>query len=65
MLLVIFSFISCTSNPSLCDCLTNPKYSNYGDSNYKKCEQVFKDRYGTNEPSIEQMKSDYYNCKSK
>jgi len=65
-LIIVLTFVSCSSNtPTLCDCLTNPKYANYGDSNYKKCEQVFKNQYGTIEPSNDQMRSDYYNCKSK
>lgn len=66
LFLLLSLLVSCVSpTPTLCECLTNPKYANIGDSNYEKCKQVFKDRYGTNEPSMEQMKNDYYNCKSK
>ncbi len=58
--------VSCSSNtPTLCDCLTDSKYSQIGDSNYKKCQEVFKDHYGTSEPSSDQMSDDYYECKSK
>ena len=66
VLIALFFFTSCSSkSPTLCDCLTDAKYAQYGDSNYKKCQQVFKDHYGTLEPSLDQMKDDYYNCKSK
>ena len=59
-------FASCSSKtPTLCDCLTDSKYAQYGDSNYKKCQEVFKDHYGTSDPSLDQMRDDYNECKSK
>ena len=48
---------SCESKPSLCDCLTT------GGDLPSGCEQVFKDKYGTTDPSTSQMRDDYYNCK--
>ena len=54
--LLVLTFISCTSTPTLCECLKTKGDLPNG------CEQVFKDRYGTTEPSIKQMESDYYNC---
>ena len=63
---VVFSLllISCESTqPSLCDCLTKSEYANYGDSKYKQCEEVFLNKYGTKEPSNNQMSNDYYRCK--
>ena len=58
---VLFFFIgllnSCDGPPSLCDCLTTSGDLPSG------CEQVFKDNYGTTDPSLNQMKNDYNNCK--
>lgn len=55
---------SCESTqPSLCDCLTKSEYAQYGDSKYKQCEEVFLNKYGTKEPSNNQMRNDYYRCK--
>lgn len=48
---------SCGGTPSLCDCLTT------GGDLPSGCEQVFKDNYGTTNPSLIQMKNDYNNCK--
>ena len=48
---------SCGGPPSLCDCLTK------GGDLPSGCDQVFKDKYGTTDPSTSQMKNDYYNCK--
>jgi hypothetical protein len=45
--------------------LTDSKYAQVGDSNYKKCQEVFKDHYGTSDPSLDQMRDDYNECKSK
>lgn len=53
-----FVFSSCGGSPSLCKCLTSPGDLPSG------CSQVFKKQYGTSDPSIEQMRSDYYKCKS-
>jgi hypothetical protein len=57
----LFLFIglltSCGSPPTLCDCLTT------GGDLPSGCEQVFKDNYGTTDPSLKQMKNDYNNCK--
>lgn len=50
------------SEPTLCECLTIPEYSNPG-SKYEQCKDVFRDKYGTSDPSVDQMRSDYYNCK--
>ena len=44
---------------TLCQCLTDPKYSNT-----KPCKEKFWNRYKTDDPSIEQMEIDYYNCKN-
>ena len=45
-------------NPiSLCDCLTKSELSDAG-----KCKEVFLQKYGTKEPSTNQMKNDYSNC---
>ena len=57
--ITIFSLClsSCESKPSLCDCLTT------GGDLPSGCEQVFKDKYGTTDPSTSQMKNDYYKCK--
>lgn len=65
-LIVVLSLFSCSSDkkPSLCDCLTNPDYANYGTENYKKCKEVFQDKYETPEPNNNQMSSDYYKCKN-
>lgn len=66
-LIAIFSiaFIgSSSSAPSICDCLTNPEYANYGDSKYEQCQEVFLERYGTSDPSTDTMRSDYYACKN-
>ena len=43
--------------------LTNPDYANYGTENYKKCKEVFQDKYETPEPNINQISSDYYSVK--
>lgn len=48
------------SEPSLCDCLTNPEYSS--GSKLESCKNVFQKNYGTRNPSTGQMSSDYYNC---
>jgi hypothetical protein len=48
---------SCGEKPSLCDCLTTQGNLPSG------CKQVFKDKYGTTDPSTSQMRDDYYNCK--
>ena len=45
--------------PSICDCLTT------GGSLPSGCEQVFKNRYGTTDPSSNQMRNDYDNCKNR
>ena len=57
--ITIFSLclFSCVSKPSLCECLTT------GGDLPSGCEQVFKDKYGTTDPSISQMRNDYYKCK--
>ena len=67
MVLIVFVLlVSCSSKtPTLCDCLTDSKYAQVGDSNYKKCQEVFKDHYGTSDPSLDQMRDDYNECKSK
>lgn len=60
ILIVLFLFgffYSCGSPPSLCNCLTT------GGDLPSGCEQVFKDNYGTTDPSLNQMKNDYNNCK--
>ena len=58
ILLLLFGFFySCGSSPSLCDCLTT------GGDLPSGCEQIFKDNYGTTDPSLNQMKNDYNNCK--
>ena len=57
---ISLSFSSCSSEPPfLCECLTTKGDLPSG------CDQVFKNRYGTTEPSTSQMKDDYYDCKSK
>ena len=58
-LFIVFLFFlySCGSSPSLCDCLTTAGDLPSG------CEQVFKDNYGTTDPSTSQMRDDYYRCK--
>ena len=48
---------SCVGSPTLCDCLTT------GGDLPSGCEQVFKEKYGTTDPSTSQMKNDYYKCK--
>ena len=45
---------------TICQCLTDTEYSNS-----KSCKEKFWRRYGTNDPSTEQMEEDYYNCKNK
>ena len=54
---LIVTLSSCVSEPSLCKCLTT------GGDLPSGCEQVFKDKYGTTEPSVNQMENDYYKCK--
>ena len=55
---ISLSLSSCSSEPpSLCECLTTQGDLPSG------CDEVFKDRYGTTNPSTQQMKNDYYNCK--
>jgi len=57
-LILLMGFLtSCGGTPSLCDCLTT------GGDLPSGCEQVFKDNYGTTDPSLIQMKNDYNNCK--
>ena len=51
-------FESMESGPRLCDCLKNSKYAS--DS---RCKTTFKNRYGTTDPSMDQMRNDYNNCK--
>ena len=46
-----------TSAPTLCDCLTT------GGDLPSGCREVFKDNYGTTDPSTSQMRDDYYRCK--
>ena len=48
---------SCGGSPTLCDCLTT------GGDLPNGCEQVFKDNYGTTDPSLDQMRDDYNACK--
>ena len=48
------------SRVTLCQCLTDSKYSNS-----KLCKEKFWERYKTDDPSSEQMEEDYYNCKNK
>ena len=58
ILFLLMGFLtSCGGSPSLCDCLTK------GGDLPSGCEQVFKDKYGTTDPSTSQMKNDYYKCK--
>jgi hypothetical protein len=42
---------------SLCDCLTKSELSDAGE-----CKDKFLQTYGTEEPSVDQMRRDYYNC---
>jgi len=49
------------SEPSLCDCLTKSEYSS--GSKLESCKNVYQKNYGTRNPSTNQMRSDYYNCK--
>ena len=42
---------SCGGSPTLCDCLTT------GGDLPNGCEQVFKDNYGTTDPSLDQMRN--------
>ena len=58
ILFLLMGFLtSCGGSPTLCDCLTTEGDLPSG------CEQVFKDKYGTTDPSTSQMKNDYYKCK--
>jgi hypothetical protein len=54
---IIILLSSCFSKPSLCDCLTT------GGDLPSGCEQVFIDKYGRTEPTVNQMENDYYRCK--
>jgi hypothetical protein len=58
---ISFSFTSCSScssePPTLCDCLTTKGDLPSG------CDKVLKDRYRTSDPSLDQMRTDYKNCK--
>ena len=56
--ITVFSLgLSSCGSPTLCDCLTT------GGDLPSGCEQVFKDNYGTTDPSTSQMRNDYYRCK--
>lgn len=41
---------------TLCDCLKSSTLDS-------KCKTKFRSRYGTSDPSADQMRNDYYNCK--
>jgi hypothetical protein len=43
---------------TLCDCLTKPEYSNV-----RNCKDKLSSRYGKKNPTSEDMREDYYNCK--
>lgn len=43
---------------TLCDCLKSKEYPLSS-----KCKTKFRSIYGTSDPSANQMKNDYYNCK--
>lgn len=56
--ILVFTFTSCSPEPpTLCECLTT------GGDLPTGCEKVFINRYGTSDPSTDQMRGDYYNCK--
>ena len=57
LFLLIGLLNSCGGPPSLCDCLTS------GGDLPSGCDKVFKDNYGTTDPSTSQMRDDYYRCK--
>ena len=48
---------SSRNSVTLCDCLKNSKYAS--DS---RCKTKFRAKYGTSDPSMDQMSSDYYSC---
>ena len=58
IVIILFTGIlsSCDAKPSLCDCLKSKGDFPSG------CEKVFKEKYGTTDPSTSQMREDYYNC---
>ena len=58
LFLLIGLLTSCGGpSPSLCDCLTK------GGDLPSGCKQVFIDNYDTTDPTLDQMRDDYYRCK--
>ena len=58
LFLLIGLLTSCGGpSPSLCDCLTK------GGDLPSGCKQVFIDNYDTTDPTLDQMRDDYYICR--